>query len=220
MQPIKEPSNRIAASVSNQCILDLVPIKVINWNLLEAICCFICLLAPCSLLQLLLLLLGSGWPKHEGSRQWIATAIQGDRWRVRAALTSVEINLLLLEVAPVLLIHQDEIQKVFDAEAVVHVFHGGGKIVGRQEKTDGDDLATSRRPVHDLKFGHRIALGSSSGAGAHGFSPLDLQLHVLDLHANQQEVDAANHRILKVKVGRIVLKLDVQAVLNSHFHLP
>ena len=37
--------------------------------------------------------------------------------------------------------------------------------------------------------------------------------------AHQQEVDAAQHRVLQVVRAAVVLKLDVQAVLNAHLHL-
>ncbi len=36
---------------------------------------------------------------------------------------------------------------------------------------------------------------------------------------HQQEVDAPQHRVLQVVRAPVVLKLDVQAVLDAHLHL-
>jgi hypothetical protein len=42
----------------------------------------------------------------------------------------------------------------------------------------------------------------------------DGELHVLDLDAHQQEVDLANNHVLQMVLGLVVLKLDVQTILN------
>ena len=47
---------------------------------------------------------------------------------------SVQLDFLLFEVAPVLLVDQHQVQEVLHAELVVHCLVGGRKVVGGQEQ--------------------------------------------------------------------------------------
>lgn len=56
-------------------------------------------------------------------------------------------------------------------------------------------------------------------ARARRFSLDDDDLHVLDLDADEQKVNLADHHVLEVVLGLLVLKLDVQAVFDTNLHL-
>ena len=47
----------------------------------------------------------------------------------------------------------------------------------------------------------------------------DRNLHVFDLDAHQQEVDLADDHVLQVVLRLVVFELDVEALLDPHFHL-
>lgn len=71
----------------------------------------------------------------------------------------------------------------------------------------------------DLEAHQRLTLVVLVGGGAGGLAADDAQLHVLDLEAHKQEVDAADDDVLEVVFGLGVLELDVQAVLYPDVHL-
>lgn len=73
---------------------------------------------------------------------------------------------LLLEVSPLLLVDEHEVQVVLDAELLVDVAHGGREVVAGQEHADGDGLAAHGRAVHDLILGDRLVVVEGVRAGA------------------------------------------------------
>jgi len=76
---------------------------------------------------------------------------------------------LLLEVAPVLLIDEHEVDEVLDGELVVHVAHRRCQLVeAREEEADGDRLGAHGRAVHDLELGDRLRLVEGRAACARG----------------------------------------------------
>ncbi len=64
-----------------------------------------------------------------------------------------------------------------------------------------------------------LALVVLVGGGARGLAADDAELHMLDLEAHEQEVDAADDNVLEVVLALAVLELDVQAVLDADVHL-
>ena len=89
--------------------------------------------------------------------------------------------------------------------------------------------------VHDLKFGDGLALVVLIRRRARRLPPYDRQLHVLDLYADEQEVDLADDDVLQVisalpkvstakrrrcryALGFVVLELNVQAVFDPNLH--
>lgn len=52
---------------------------------------------------------------------------------------------LLLEVAPLLLVNQHQVEVVAHRELLVDVPHGGRELVARQEEADGDGLSCKGR---------------------------------------------------------------------------
>ena len=134
-------------------------------------------------------------------------------------VSSPKINLLLLEVSPILLIDQDQVDVVLDRELVVHVAIRRGEREAAQEQPDRDRLAPHRRPVHDIKLRDRLRLVVQARPGARGFSPPDLDLHVLDFDPHEKKADLAENHVLHVVFGLVVFELDVQAVLDAKLHL-
>mmetsp|Transcript_1081 Transcript_1081/g.2535 ORF Transcript_1081/g.2535 Transcript_1081/m.2535 type:complete len:252 (+) Transcript_1081:258-1013(+) len=132
---------------------------------------------------------------------------------------SEQLDLLLLEVPPLLLVHQHQVQEVPHAELVVDVLVGWGELVRRKEQPDGDVFAAHGRAVHYFVLGQRLALVVQVGARAGGLPAPYLDLHVLELDAHQQEVYLPHNGVQQAVHPLPVLKLDVEAVLDAHLHL-
>ena len=98
-------------------------------------------------------------------------------------------------------------------------------LVGRRElhalhvHPDGDHLALVRTAVHYLELDQRFCFGLGGGAGSEGLLADEGDLHALDLYLDEVEVDASDDDVPQVVEGLVVLEVDVQAVLNPHFHL-
>ena len=56
-------------------------------------------------------------------------------------LSPVQGDLLLLEIPPVLLVYQNQIKEILDAEFVVDVAIRRSEVVGAEEQTDGNAFA-------------------------------------------------------------------------------
>ena len=67
-----------------------------------------------------------------------------------------ERDLQLLEVPPVLLVHQHEVEEEAHGEAVVDVAHGGHQREAGQEQAHRNRLAAYGRAVHDLETSKRF----------------------------------------------------------------
>lgn len=83
------------------------------------------------------------------------------RTRVRGVAcrgTAPEGDLLLLEVAAVLLVDDDKVDVVLDTELRVHVSVCRGQVKVAQEQPHRDALALDRGTIHDLKLGQCLAL--------------------------------------------------------------
>lgn len=69
-------------------------------------------------------------------------------WRFAGNLSfawlAVDGDFLLLEVAPVLFVDEDEVEVVSRAEFLIHVAERGGKVEATQEESDGDGLSYRR----------------------------------------------------------------------------
>ena len=89
----------------------------------------------------------------------------------------------------------------------------------REEEADGDALAAHGRAVHDLELGDRLRVVVHLRARARGLAADDRELHVLDLDADEQEVDLADDDVVQVVLRLVVLELDVEALLDAHLHL-
>ena len=70
---------------------------------------------------------------------------------------------LLLEVPPLLLVHQDQVEVVADTELLVDIPHGGREVVAGQEETDGDGLPSHWSTVHDLILSNLFILSVDVG---------------------------------------------------------
>ena len=66
-------------------------------------------------------------------------------WRFSRNLSfawlAIDRDFLLLEIATVLLVDQDEVEVVSRAELLVHVAEGRGEVETTQEESDGDGLS-------------------------------------------------------------------------------
>jgi len=126
-------------------------------------------------------------------------------------------DLLLLEVAPILLVDENQVQVVFYRELVVDVSVRGGELRGNsiQEEPHGDALPLHRSTVHDLKLCHCLALVVQVRPRSGRLTADDCKLHVLDLDSHQKEVNLPNNDVIEVVFLFLILKLNVEAVLNS-----
>ncbi len=70
-----------------------------------------------------------------------------------------------------------------------------------------------------LKAHQRLALVILVRRDARRLAPDDGQLHMLDLQAHEQKVDAPDNDVLEVVLALRVLKLNVQTVLDADVHL-
>ena len=89
----------------------------------------------------------------------------------------------------------------------------------REEEADGDALAAHGRAVHDLELGDCLRVVVHLRARARGLAADDRELHVLDLDADEQEVDLADDDVVQVVLRLVVLELDVEALLDADLHL-
>mmetsp|Transcript_9119 Transcript_9119/g.35591 ORF Transcript_9119/g.35591 Transcript_9119/m.35591 type:complete len:366 (+) Transcript_9119:1141-2238(+) len=134
-------------------------------------------------------------------------------------LVAIERDLLLLEIPPVLLVHQHQVEVVLDAEPVAHVLVRGRQVVRRQEQPHRYALPPDGRAVHDLVLGYGLALVVRVRPSARALSPANLNLHVLDLDPHEQKKYLTHDDVLEVVLGLGVLELYVQAVLDANLHL-
>lgn len=131
----------------------------------------------------------------------------------------VDGNLRLLEVAPVLLIKQDQVDRVLDAEPIVYVLVARPQLNSLQVHPDGHDLSPVRAAVHDLELDHCLGLRLRGGACAEGLLPDEGDLHALEFDLDEMEANPAHDDVPEVVEGLVVLEVDVQAVLNAYLHL-
>lgn len=110
-------------------------------------------------------------------------------------------NLLLLEIPPILLINQHEVQVVAGTELLVDVAESWGEVKAAEEEADGDGLPAYGRAVHDLELGDRLALVVLVRWCAGCFAADDGEFHVLDLYPYQEEVDLADDDVFQVVSG-------------------
>lgn len=134
-------------------------------------------------------------------------------------LTTEDRNLLLLEIPPVLFIDQHQVQIILCRELHINIPKRRGQLKPAQEQPNRDRFAPHRRAIHDLKLGDRLALVVLVGWGARGLAPDNGQLHMLDLDTHEQEIDFAHDHVLEVVPRLVVLKLDMQTVLDADLHL-
>ena len=112
-------------------------------------------------------------------------------------------DLLLLEVATILLVHEHQVQVVLDAELVVDVAVRRRELPvdAREEQAHGDTLPPHRRAVHDLELDHGLRFVEEIGAGASRLTADHGQLHVLYLDPHEQEVNLADDDVVQVVLG-------------------
>ena len=101
----------------------------------------------------------------------------------------------------------------------MHVQVRRGQVVRRQAQPDRHRLPSHGRAVHNFIFAQRRRLGPRIRPGPRRLAPPDLELHVLEADADQQERNAAEDDVGEVVAGLVVLELDVEAVLDADLHL-
>jgi len=108
---------------------------------------------------------------------------------------------LLLEIPPILLIDQYQIQVIPRRELLVHVSEGWSELEATEEQSDGDSLASDWCAIHDLELGDGLGLVVEVGSGTGRFSPDDGEFHVFDFDADEEEVYFADNDVLQVVSG-------------------
>jgi len=68
------------------------------------------------------------------------------------------VNFLLLEIALLILVDEDQIEIILERELVVDVAVGWGQIEWTQKEADWNRLSSDRRAVHDLELGECLVL--------------------------------------------------------------
>ena len=102
---------------------------------------------------------------------------------------------LLLEIAPLLFIDQDQIEVVSDREFLVDVSHSGRQVVSGKKDANRYTLPSDRRTVHNFIFRDRLILVEYVGTGTRRLPAYNCNLHVPDLDPHQQEIDFAHYDI-------------------------
>merc|ERR1712106_156531 len=120
-----------------------------------------------------------------------------------------ECDFLLLEVPPLLLVYQNQVQVVPDRKLLVDVPHGGGEVVSSKEDPDGNTLPPDWRPVHYLVLGYCLVLVEGVGPAAGRLTFYNRDLHVLDLDSHQKKVNFPDNNALEVVLRLVVLELYV-----------
>ena len=110
-------------------------------------------------------------------------------------------DLLLLEIPPVLLVNQHQVQVIPRRKLLVDVAERRRELEPAEEEPDRYRLAPHRRAVHDLKLGDGLGLVVQVGRGARRFPPHDRELDVFDLDPDEEEVDFANDDVFQVVPG-------------------
>ena len=126
---------------------------------------------------------------------------------------------MLLEVSALLLVDEHEIDHVFDWEAIIDVGVGRSQVRRGQVEAYGDEFPLDRRAIHQLKLSQCFALSGGVGALAHCLFPHDAELHELYLDPHQVEAHLAQDAVFQVVALLVELELDVEALLDAHFHL-
>ena len=82
-------------------------------------------------------------------------------------------DLLLLEVASILLVDEYKVQRVAAGEAIIHTLVGRRQIRGCKVEAHWNEFALNGCPVHDLELAQRLVLGDSVLIGADRLLPND-----------------------------------------------
>lgn len=107
-------------------------------------------------------------------------------------------DLLLLEISPVLLIYQHQVQIVPCAELLVHITECWRKLESTKEQPDRYCFASYRRTIHDLELCNGFGFVVLVWWCACRFSTDNREFHVFDLDSDQEEVDFAYYNIFEV----------------------
>ena len=101
---------------------------------------------------------------------------------------------MLLEIPPILLVHENQVEVVLQAELIsdVPVRRGQSGRYALQKKSNGYAFPLHGSSVHNFKLYHGFAFVEERRARSCGFSTYQRQLHVFDFNADQQEVDFPN----------------------------
>ena len=102
-----------------------------------------------------------------------------------------EDDLLLFEVAAVVLIDEDQVEGVAATEAIIHIVVRRCQIRRGQVKPDGDKFSFDRRTIHNLKLAQCLVLCHSVLVCANGLFPDNAQLHHFYLDSDEVEADLA-----------------------------
>jgi len=112
--------------------------------------------------------------------------------------TTPECDFLLLEVATVILVDEDEVEVILDTEFRLDVPVCRSEIELVEEETDGDALALYRSAIHDLELCECLTLGDEARRLAVGLALDEAEFHVLDAKTNEEEVDLADDDVPQV----------------------
>ena len=98
-------------------------------------------------------------------------------------------------------------------------------LVGRSQRyslhvhTDGNDLSLIRAAVHDFILDQSLGFCFGNCASSEGFLPDQCDLHAFDFDFDEMEVDSSNDDVSEMVERFIVFKIDMETILDSHFHL-
>jgi hypothetical protein len=128
-------------------------------------------------------------------------------------------DLLLLEVAAIVLIDQHKVQRVAALEAIINIFVGGAEVCRGEVEADGDEFSLDGCAVHDLELAQSFVLSDCVLIGPDRLFPNDAQLHHLYLYAHQVEADLPQDAVFQMERLLREFELNVQALFYSHLHL-
>jgi len=112
--------------------------------------------------------------------------------------TTPESDFLLLEVATVILVDEDEVEVILDTEFRLDVPVCRSEIELVEEEAHGDALSLYGSAVHDLELCECFALGDEAWRLAVGLALDEAELHVLDAKTDEEEVDFSDDDVPQV----------------------
>lgn len=84
---------------------------------------------------------------------------------------------------------------------------------------DGNCFAFDRGAVHDFILADDFRFVSWIRTHSGSFASSEFDLHVLELDADEEEIDAADDHVFEVIPTSFILEFNVQAFFDANFHL-
>ena len=119
--------------------------------------------------------------------------------RCQSDLLTPKKNLLLLKVATILLIDENQVERIAAAVTIIDVFICRCQVSRGKVEANGDKFTFDWCTVHDLEFAKCLLLCDCIRVSAYRLLANDGELHHFDLYTHQVEADLAEDAVLQVE---------------------